>query len=484
MTSTTNQLRHPSRIGFLLFVCMVSALGGFLWGFDAIVISGTIGPVKAQFGLAAFMEGLFVSSGLIGAVIGAAAAGPLSNRHGRKPNLCLAALLMLASAVGSAWATGITTLIMARWLGGLGVGIAAMVCPVYIAEISPSHLRGRMVTLFQFAITIGILAALVSNAWIARLAKESDVTGAGVFIQWFLVDQTWRSMFAAEMIPGILFVILSMTIPESPRWLVQAGRNKQALSVLGKVLKRGSDEELLDIQKAVSREASETSSFSEVFNPRYRKPLVIALLLSIFSQFSGINSIFYYGPTILEEAGFGATGALGGMATIGFFNMIFTVIAIAVVDRAGRRPLLLIGTAGAILCLCGMGLFLNSGKTGPLIVLICGFVAFFAFSIGPIKFIFASEIFPTNVRAHGVSVAVLVMWAADTLVGQLFPMLRDSIGAPATFFTFAALLAPQLWMVWRFMPETAGRSLEEIESWWKPNGRASLQAPVESSVDP
>lgn len=452
---------------FLLYVCIASALGGFVWGFDAIVISGTISQVKEQFSIASQIEGLFVSSGLIGAVIGAAAAGYLSDRFGRARNLVLASVLMWLSAVASGFAWSIESLIVARWLGGIGVGIAGMVCPLYISELSPAHLRGRMVTVFQFAITIGILVALVSNAWLHGLAEKVGASDPEGFWKWFLVEDTWRSMFASELVPGTLFLVLSLGLPESPRWLVKSGHVDQAGVILGKVLKVGAEEELQAIEQAVQSEKSGKARYVDVFATKYRKSLIVAVMLAVFAQFSGINVVFYYGPSILEKAGFELGGALGGFATIGFCNMLFTIVAIAVVDRLGRRPLMIVGTVGAIVCLCGIGLYLESESFGLLIALICGFVAFFAFSLGPIKFIFASEIFPTSIRAHAVSVVVLSVWLADALLGQFFPLLRDSFGANVTFFIFAVILVPQIWMVWKHMPETAGRSLEEIEAWWK-----------------
>jgi MFS family permease len=225
----------------------------------------------------------------------------------------------------------------------------------------------------------------------------------------------------------------------------------------------GAEQEFETIKETVTEESANEKRFVDVLNKRYRKPLIIAMLLAAFAQFSGINVVFYYGTSMLETAGFKADSALSGMAVIGFFNMIFTVIAMAYVDKLGRRMLLQIGTVGAIACLVGIGACFNMGTNSMLIVLMCAFVAFFAFSLGPIKFIFASEIFPTNIRSHAMSIAILTMWATDTLVGQFTPALREGVGPAGTFFIFAAILVPQIFMVWKMMPETAGRSLEEIE---------------------
>ncbi len=463
---SNNRNIHKANILFLCYISLASALGGFLWGFDAIVISGTITPVKLLFNLSPAMEGFFVSSGLIGAVMGSAIAGWLSEKLGRSRNLSVAAALMLISAIGSALANRIDLLIFARWLGGLGIGISAMVSPLYISEISPAHLRGRLVTMFQFAVTIGIVAALCNNIFVNNLAESfADKVEKGTFINWLLVENSWRAMFACELIPGILFLAMAFTLPESPRWLVKTGRKEAALRVLNRVFLTGADIEYNEITCTIAKEEKTMLRFCDVFNIQYRKPLIVAVLLAVFAQFSGINVIFYYGPNLLEKAGFNLGGALGGVAVIGFCNMIFTIIAVWLVDKLGRKALLQFGTVGAIACLVGIGsVFAEQNPSNTLVILICSFVAFFAFSLGPIKFIFAAEIFPTNIRSHAISVVILSMWLADTLVGQFFPLLRDSVGPSITFYIFAAILVPQIFLVWKMMPETAGRTLEEIEN--------------------
>ena len=456
---------HKPHLPFLVFICVASALGGLLWGFDAIVISGTISSVKLQFALSPAMEGFFVSSGLLGAVFGSGLSGWLSDKFGRSRNLLFAAVLMLLSAIGSAWATNIELLVFARWLGGLGVGISAMVCPLYISEISPTHLRGRLVTMFQFAITLGIMVALFNNYFLHQWATSVAETAAeGSFMQWFVADETWRAMFASELVPGLFFLVMAAFLPESPRWLVKVGRYEQAGKVLSHIFRNGAEKELETIKQTVAKESATKKHFLDVFSQKYRKPLIIAMLLAAFAQFSGINVVFYYGTSMLESAGLKADGALSGMAVIGFCNMIFTTIAMAFVDKVGRRKLLQFGTVGAIACLAGIGASFNSGANTMLIVLMCAFVAFFAFSLGPIKFIFASEIFPTNIRSHAMAIVILTMWGTDTIVGQFTPSLREAVGPSVTFFIFAAILVPQIFMVWKWMPETAGRSLEEIEA--------------------
>ena len=461
---------HKANTLFLCYISLASALGGFLWGFDAIVISGTINPVKELFDLSPAMEGFFVSSGLIGAVMGSAVAGWLSDIFGRSRNLALAASLMLISAIASGLAGREDVLILARWLGGIGIGISAMVSPLYISEISPAHLRGRLVTMFQFAVTIGIVAALCNNIFINNLAESMQgKVEEGSFIKWLLVDNSWRSMFASELIPGILFLVMAVTLPESPRWLIKTGKSNAAMKVLNQVFNTGAEAEFQEITTTIAKEEKVKARFADVFKIQYRKPLIVAVLLAVFAQFSGINVIFYYGPTLLERAGFNLGGALSGVATIGVCNMVFTIIAVWFVDKLGRKALLQFGTIGAIVCLIAIGsMFAEENPSNTLVILICSFVAFFSFSLGPIKFIFAAEIFPTNIRSHAISIVILSMWLADTLVGQFFPILRDSVGPAFTFYIFGGILIPQIILVWKMMPETAGRSLEDIENWYRP----------------
>jgi len=286
----------------------------------------------------------------------------------------------------------------------------------------------------------------------------------GSFMQWFVAEETWRAMFASELLPGVLFLVMAAFLPESPRWLVKSGRVEQAGKVLQRIFRNGAEQELETIKQTVAKESATKKRFVDVLQKKYRKPLLIAMLLAAFAQFSGINVVFYYGTSLLESAGLRADGALSGMAVIGFCNMIFTTISMAYVDKIGRRKLLQFGTIGAIACLAGIGASFNSGANTMLIVLMCAFVAFFAFSLGPIKFIFASEIFPTNIRSHAMSIVILTMWGTDTIVGQFTPSLREAVGPSITFFIFAVILVPQILTVWKWMPETAGRSLEEIEA--------------------
>ena len=453
-------------IGFLTFICVVSALGGFLFGYDTVVINGTVMQVTQQYGLTDFWKGVFVSSALWGCVIGSAVAGWVSDLHGRRRTLVVAALLMLISAVGCgvAWSAG--SLIFFRWIGGVGVGVASMVCPLYISEVSPAHLRGRMVTLFQFAITIGIFVAYLANLGWQAIADQQAVGAEGGVVRWMLVDEVWRVMFTAEAIPGVVFLALSLVIPETPRFLAKVGRLPDARAILARIGGSGSaDSQIAEITDAL---AHEEGRLIELVRPGMRMALFVALFLSIVSEMSGVTVVLYYGTEMLSKADVAVANALGGFSVVGFVNMVFTIIALWLMDKVGRRPLLFVGTLGCCISLAVIGvLFRGSDAPGGLIIMmICFFMACFAFSIGPIKWVIMSEIFPTKIRGRAVAIATLAVWVTDAVYNQVFPMVEAAIGAGNTFYIFAIVLVPQLLFVLLVMPETKGRTLEQIERSW------------------
>lgn len=451
---------------YLSFICIIAAVGGLLFGFDTAVISGTIGYLRAQFEMSTAMEGWLVSSALLGCVIGSGVAGYFSDNYGRKKVLILAGFLFLISAAGCGVAKTAGFLILARWIGGLGVGIASMVSPLYISEISPANLRGRMVTLYQFAITIGICLALFSNAILRDISVRYSDRLNYAFFNWILIDQVWRGMFSAEVIPALSFTILCFFVPESPRWLVKMNRFDKALMILSKVSSKvAANNEIKEIKEAVSHEGG---SLKQLLQRGLRKALFVAMFLAIVSELSGITVVFYYGPDILEKAGFSLGGALGGFVTIGLVNVLFTIIAIWLMDVLGRRPLLFFGNLGAFLSLATIGSLFVTGHTDGifLVIMMCCFVACFAFSMGPIKWVVMSEIFPTRIRGRAMAIATLAVWVTDGMLNQVFPMLRENLGVAGIFFLFSAFLVPQFYFVWKVMPETKNRTLEEIEQSW------------------
>jgi len=465
MTESFNRSERGS-VGYLVFVSIVSALGGLLFGFDTVVISGALTPLKMEFPISSVMEGWLVSSALVGCALGSAVAGSLSDRYGRKLVLLLSGGLFIACSIGCSIAWSLSVLIIARWIGGVGVGLASLVSPLYISEISTARLRGRMVTLFQFAITIGICLALVSNAWLQHLAIVGDRSRSSTAFAWLVKDHVWRGMFGMELIPSLAFAVLCFFIPEAPRWLVKIGRQSEAITILERVGgKSAANEAMLEIRDALGREQG---SLLQLLQSGLRKALFVALFLSIASELSGVTVVFYYGPSILERAGLSLGHALGGFVPIGLLNMAFTVIAIWLMDIAGRRVLLFIGSAGACFSLAMIGATFRSGQFegGFVVGYMCLFVACFAFSMGPIKWVVMSEIFPTRIRGRAMAISTLAIWVTDGVYNQLFPLLRDQVGISTTFFLFAAALVPQFIFIWKVMPETKGKTLEAIEMSW------------------
>lgn len=458
--------KNKNQLLYLSGVCFTAALGGFLFGFDTAVISGTVGFVKQEFAFGALMEGWFVSSALVGCIIGVLGSGSLSDRYGRKKVLILSAVLFLVSAIGSAIATTPFLLIIARMIGGLGVGIASMLSPMYISEISPPGIRGKMVSLYQFAITVGILLAYFSNAWLNGLS-HSILLGDTGFLHWIIVDNVWRSMFGMECFPALGFLILMMFVPESPRWLIGHGQTEEGTEILQRVV--GTDEarkEVSEIKKDLSKTGG---SIWQMLQPGLRTALLIGILLPAFSQFSGINAIIYYGPKIFNQAGFTLSDALGGQVTIGIVNVLFTIVAIQYVDKMGRRPLLAVGITGVVISLILVGFFFYNDVTQGawLLFFFLLFIACYAFSFGPVQFVIISEIFPNHIRGRAMSVAVLSLWGANIIVGQTFPWLLENVGSAGTFWLFGGICAPALLLVWKVIPETKGKSLEEIVKFWE-----------------
>jgi sugar porter (SP) family MFS transporter len=457
---------------YLTFISVIASMGGLLFGFGTFVISGAIAPLKSQFALNLAMEGWLVTSALVGCAVGSAVAGALSDRFGRKVVLVASGLLFVMCSVGCALAWNIDAVIGARLLGGVGIGVVSMVSPLYISEISLARVRGRMVSLFQFAVTIGICLALLSNAWLQALASRAAGTHGSNLYRWLVVDQVWRGMFGMGLFPAVVFTVFSFLIPETPRWLMKVGRTADAMQVLTKVGGAAvAEKEMKEIQNAI---AEETGSLTQLFAPGLRKALFVALFLAIVSELSGITVVLLYGPGILEKAGFSFSSALGGFVSIGLVNMLFTIIAIWLMDIVGRRALLFVGNAGAFVALTTIGVLFYSGQTEGLLLvgMLCLFIACFAFSMGPIKWVVMSEIFPTRIRGRAMAIVTLSVWLTDGIYNQMFPLVRETLGVAGSFFIFAAVLVPQFFFVWKIMPETKGRTLEEIEASWRPGSSA------------
>lgn len=450
---------------YLAGICLVASIGGLLFGFDTAVISGTFEDVEMQFGLSKFELGWFGSSALVGCIVGAAVSGALGDFFGRKPILILAAAFFFISAFCSAIPFTFRMLIWARIIGGWGVGIASVLAPIYISEFAPRHLRGRLVALYQLSIVTGILAAYFSNWSILRFAQlHPDAFGEG-WLHKAWVAETWRGMFGAGTIPAALFFGLLLVVPESPRWLVKAGREGIALQILSKVAgPKAAQAELAEIRHTLGIKAT---SMAELLQPGLRTALVVALGLAIFGQLTGVNIVVYYGPTILKSAGLTLGGAFQYQVVLGFINLVFTLVAIWKVDRWGRRPLLIWGMAvvTAAMGLTAMLLVLKAAAIW-IAALLCVYMGCISLSISGVIWVLMPEIFPNRVRGSAMSIATFAVWTVNTLATLTFPWYVEHCGLHTAFYSFAAICLAATLFFWRLVPETKGKSLEEIEQAW------------------
>ncbi len=448
---------------YLLMACLVAALGGLLFGFDTAVISGAIDQVASQFHLHATMKGWIVSSALVGCLLGSAVAGMLSDRFGRKKVLLLAAVLFTGCAIGSAVPSQPWHLVVARLVGGTGIGIASMLSPLYIAEISPARLRGGMISTYQLAITIGVVVAYFSNYVLAQLAQnQPQLYPAGVW-QWIFVDEVWRGMLLAGLLPAAILFVLLLLIPESPRWLANRGRTDQALDILARI--NGPEAALAEMAEISRVPRQKSGSVGQLFQRGMRIPLLIGLLLPFFSQISGINVIIYYGPTVLKAVGLQGNAALSWQVLLGTVNVLFTVVAIFTVDKLGRRPLLLGGIAGVgvMLGVSGLLMSLDNISAAWLVGAFAVYLACFSLSYGPVCWIIVSEIFPTAIRGRAMSMSIFSLWTGCTLVAQTFPRLLETLGSSWTFWLYALSTPLAFLFVLVCVPETKGKTLEQVE---------------------
>lgn len=439
------------------FLAIIASLGGFLFGFDTAVISGTTDLVKIQYGLDDILQGWYVSSGLIGSVFGVIVAGFLSDIFGRKKALIMSALLFSLSALGCSMANDFTFLVIYRLVGGIGVGVASMLSPLYISEIAPQSKRGSLTSLYQLAITAGILIAFLSNAFIEDLSVNSAFSEGN--LHKIFVTEQWRGMLGVETIPALSFLILLLFIPQSPRWLQSKGRIDEANLIINKYkIETTKNNVIVDQGK----------SFKEYFKSKgIRIAIITGAILAILTQTSGINAIMYYGNSILQSGGADSQLAFKGQVLIGIINVLFTFIAIFTIDKIGRKKLLYIGVTVLIISLILVGfMFYFNAPMELKMLFILTFVAGFAFSYGPVIWVLLSEFYPTEIRGRAMSIAVLALWIANTVVGQLVPWLRSEISESGIFWLFALFCLPTYYIAKKYIPETKGKSLEEIESYW------------------
>ncbi|MBI4873805.1 MAG: sugar porter family MFS transporter [Acidobacteria bacterium] len=431
---------------YLVKSTIVAALGGLLFGFDTAVIAGTTRSLTAEYGLSAASLGLTVASALWGTILGAMFASVPGDRYGRRDSLRWMAVLYVVSAVGCAFAFNWPALVVARFLGGLAIGGSSVLGPMYIAEIAPAKWRGRLVGFFQFNVVAGILLAYLSN-YVIGLAGFGDLE--------------WRWKLGVAGFPSVLFLLMLFTIPRSPRWLVKQGRVDEARDVLRLTGEPRYEEELREIVKSVDLEHGH--GVEPLFRRKYRLPIFLAVSLGMFNQLSGINAILYYLNDIFELAGFSKVSGDLQTVAIGATNLLATIVAMSVIDKLGRKTLLLVGSVGTAACLAGVAAIFFSGAHQNLLVwLLVGFIAFFAFSQGAVIWVYLSEVFPTRVRAKGQSLGSLTHWLMNALISGTFPVLAaNSGGSPFVFFS--AMMVVQFFVVLYLYPETKGVTLEQMQ---------------------
>ena len=454
---------------YVLFLTVIAALGGFLFGYDTAVISGTTEDVKAFYGLSDIQQGWYVGCAIIGSIIGVLMAGKLSDAFGRKPLLMTAAVMFSASAIGCAIYTTFDQLVIYRIIGGVGIGIASIIAPLYISEISIPKYRGRMVSCYQLAITVGILGSYLSNA--AVLNWSHAVQYESGFMKLVINDQVWRGMLGMETIPAVLFLFILFLIPESPRWQVVKRCDHKALQTLGRIYPPDkARKEIADIQDVLSKETK--SDWRLLLKPGFRIAMIVGVCLAMLGQFMGVNAVFYYGPKFLLEAGLEKTASLDFQVWVGLVNVVSTILAMLVIDKIGRKKLIYIGVSGMVILLAGIGLFFHSAASGNavstwvLFVLILAYVFSSAISISAVIFVLLSEMYPVKVRGAAMSVAGFSLWVGTYLIGQLTPWLTTQLSPSGVFWLFGFMCFPYLLITYFLVPETTGKSLEDIEREW------------------
>lgn len=465
-TTPGSTVTKPKVGVWLLLVGAVIMLSGLLFGYDQGVIAGALDGIQKSFGAGTTMIQIITSWVTLGALVGALVAGVLADRLGRRITILLAALLFTIGALLESLAPGTVVLVIGRLVVGFGVGVASVAAPLYAAEQAPTRLRGRFVSIYQLAITIGIFIAYLVD----QLLTNNDL---------------WRAMLGVSAVPAVLLIIVMLPMPDSPRWFVKVGRRDDAIKALEKVRPDvDAPAEVAEIEKAANAEDSDKATWGEVFSKRLRRPLMIGIGLAVFQQITGINAIIYYADKIFAQAGFSTPADQASATTwaIGGVNVLATLIAVAYVDRFGRRPLLLAGLVGMASALITVGISFHfmdkadtsgAGSGGPTtagiitLVALVVFIASFAFSLGPVVWTVINEIFPNRIRGRAVAVATAVNWGSAWLVSQFFLTLIDSIGNSATFYLFGAFSVIAYVWIWRRVPETKGRSLEEIQQIWE-----------------
>lgn len=438
---------------YVILISGVAALGGLLFGFDTAVIAGTISALKSYWALSDAAIGLVVAAAPIGCIPGAFFAGQLADHYGRKKMMLVTSLLYIIAALGSGLAGSFIQLVIYRVIGGLAIGMASTLAPIYISEVAPAQYRGRLGMSQQLAIVTGILIAFISNYFIADSSSH--------FIS---AQNQWRFMLGAALIPSLIFFILLLFIPESPRWLIFRNNEQYAKKVFDKIYSREeADNELQSVKTDVNQNR-EKVKFSAIFSPRFKKVVIIGIVFAAIAQLTGINIIFYYAPLIFEKTHVGGSVLFQTVLT-GIVNLIFTIVAFALIDRFGRKKLLLIGSAVMGVCMLIIGWLFYTNRLSSYLVLITIFVyiAAFACTWGSVLWVYVAEIFPNKIRGHATSFAVFGNWTANAIVSYTFPVMLGGLGAPVTFFIYGIINLGMIFFVSRYIFETKKVPLERIE---------------------
>lgn len=449
---------------YLAFIVLISALGGLLFGYDWVVIGGAKRFYEIFFGIRALpaLQGWVMSSALIGCLIGAISTGPISDRFGRKKPLLFAAALFTLSAIGTGAADGLNMFIVYRIIGGLGIGMASVLSPIYIAEVSPAKYRGRFVAINQLTIVIGILLAQLINLIIAK-EVPADFTDVQILESWN-GQMAWRWMFWAEVFFAGLFFLLAFFIPESPRWLVKAGFDTKAANVLGKIGGKEYSGNVFNLIKETLEKETAKVSFKDLKSPKIRKILLIGGTLAILQQWSGINVIFNYADEIFSQAGYGVNDMLFNIVVTGTTNLVFTFVGMAVIDKWGRRKLMLLGFGGLSIVYLIFGFFYKMEMKGIIMLfsVVVG-IAIYAMTLAPTTWVVLSEIFPNKIRGVAMSIATMALWSACFVLTYTFPIINNWFGAAGSFWTFGVICVGGFFFIKKYLPETKGKTLEQIE---------------------
>ena len=463
-------MKSTINFSYLIFLSVVAALGGFLFGYDTAVISGTIAQVTQLFQLDALQQGWYVGCALVGSIVGVLFAGILSDKLGRKLTMVISAVLFSTSALGCALSADFAQLVVYRIIGGVGIGVVSIVSPLYISEVAVAQYRGRLVSLYQLAVTVGFWGAYLVNYQLLAWAES----GTQLSVDWLnkiFITEVWRGMLGMETLPAILFFIIIFFIPESPRWLIVRGKELKAVNILEKIY-NSITEAKSQLNETKSVLTSETKSeWSLLMKPGIFKAVIIGVCIAILGQFMGVNAVLYYGPSIFENAGLSGGDSLFYQVLVGLVNTLTTILALVIIDKVGRKKLVYYGVSGMVVSLILIGLyFLFGDSLGVSSLFLLVFFLFYVFccavSICAVVFVLLSEMYPTKVRGLAMSIAGFALWIGTYLIGQLTPWMLQNLTPAGTFFLFALMCVPYMLIVWKLVPETTGKSLEEIERYW------------------